>query len=198
MLPKEIDEIFDIISNIPNFSKKQATNFVFYLLSKNKNNLKKNIDNLLELINKISECEICHYFSNEKLCNICNSKTRENKLLLVENVHQIQKYEDWKIFNGKYFLIPNLFNKKFEKINENNFNIDFFLKYIKDFNEIIIAISPDVEGVLTSNFIFDKIKENYPMKNVTKLAIGLPIGSSVDYVDEKTFSYALKNRKDII
>lgn len=92
--------------------------------------------------------------------------------------------------------MPILFNKKFERI-ESNFDFNNLLDYVDNFNEIIIGLSPTAEGVLTSNLIFDTIKKEKPNINISSLAIGIPMGSSIDYMDQLTISYAIKNRKDI-
>ena len=116
--------------------------------------------------------------------------------MIVENIAQIQKYEEWKIFNGKYYKIPQLFTKKFERINI-NLDFSFLIEYIENFDEIILALSPTPEGIMSANFIFDTIKKEKPKTNISKLAIGVPIGSHLDYMDQLTMSYAIKNRKDI-
>lgn len=196
MFPKEFDDLVEMLREIPGISQKQATKIVNFFLKKNKNDLLKYKDKFFNNLLKIDKCSICGFYATNNECLICDNKERNNKLLIVENLEQIQKYENWKIFDGKYYSIPILFNKKLELIVE-NLNIDFLIKYINHFDEIIIALSPTVEGVFTTNYLCEQIKKNYPKKHISSLSIGIPMGSSIDFMDQLTLSYAIKNRKDI-
>lgn len=196
MFPSEFDYLIELLTKLPGISKKQAIKIVNFLLSQDKSNLLEKNRVFIKTIESISKCEICNFYSTNKRCEICLSQNREKKLMIIENVDQIQKYENWKLWKGKYFIVPSIFNSKFERINK-SFDFSFLLDYIKDFNEVVISISPTAEGVLTSNLIFDTIKKEKPEVNISKLAIGIPIGSSIDYMDQLTLSYAIKNRKDI-
>lgn len=196
MFPSEFDRLIDLLTKLPGISKKQALRIINFLLSQDKSKLVEDSQSFIKTIKIISNCEICNFYSSNKRCEICLSPDREKKLMIIENVDQIQKYETWKLWKGKYFIVPPIFNSKFERIN-NNFDFTFLLDYVDNFNEIVISISPTAEGVLTSNLIFDTIKKEKSKVNISKLAIGIPIGSSIDYIDQLTLSYAIKNRKDI-
>ena len=196
MILKEFNNLVDSLTKLPGISRKQATKIVNYLLINKKENIENVLKDFLSNINKIKNCSICGYYSIDNKCEICNSNHRENKLLIIENCEQIEKYENWKLWNGKYFKVPQLFNKKFEKI-ESNFNFDFLNSYITSFDEIVIALSPTPEGVLSANYIFDIIKNKNQKIKISKLAIGVPMGATIDYMDQLTLSYAIKNRKDI-
>ena len=68
---------------------------------------------------------------------------------------------------------------------------------INQFKEIIIGISPNQQGILTTNYLLNEINKNVPHIKVSQLSIGIPFGASIDYIDQLTMSYAIKNRKDI-
>ncbi len=146
---------------------------------------------LNELRTNINNCEICKNYTTNKLCNICSLKTRENKLMIVEHIEDISRYEEWGFFKGKYYVFPILFNNKFEK--HVNFDISNLLEYSSNFDEIIIALSATIEGILTANFIDEQLSSKV---KVSHLANGVPVGASIEYIDKLTFQYALKNRKE--
>ena len=197
MIFKEFNELVDILKKIPTITTRQAEKIVsFFLEQKNYSQLESEFKKFIEILSSIKECSICKYYSILDKCEICLSNLRENKLMIVESAEQIKKYEQWNLFNGKYFIIPYLVNKKFENINT-DFDFDFFVEYASNFDEIIIAISPTPEGILTSNLIFDKIKKEKPNLLVSSFGIGVPIGSSINNIDQLTISQALKNRKEI-
>ncbi|MBD5422910.1 MAG: toprim domain-containing protein [Mycoplasma sp.] len=196
MLPKEFENLIDILREYPNVSNKQAMKIIKFIFEEKIDKFENDVNIFIDNLKKIKRCKLCSYFSIDDLCNICNSDDREKKLMIVENVDQIQKYEDWGIFHGKYYLVPILFSKNFERTKD-DYNFSSLIEYVDNFNEIIIGLSPTPEGVLTSNLVFDKIKKEKPNILVSKLAIGIPLGTSVDYMDKLTMSYAIQNRKDI-
>lgn len=190
----EIDSIIEDIKKIPGITNKQAKKVVYFLLNQTEQFRIDYFENLNKKINKIKKCEICSIYTLNKLCEICSSNNKNKQLVVVENVDQILKFEEWKMFNSKYFVIPILFNSKFEK---NNYDFDVFLKYIKQFDEVLITISPTAQGLLTIDLIIQKIKEKEIDIKISQLATGIPIGSSIDYIDKLTMKYAIKNRKDV-
>ncbi len=198
MFIDELDNLIEQLQEISGVSKKQAIEIINFLLSKRNEEQDIRINNFLKDIKKIKECSICSLYTDnqDSKCNICLSNKRESKLMIIENRSQIQKYEDWGLYKGRYFKVPQLFTKKFERINS-NFEMDFLIDYINQFDEVIIALSPTPEGVLTSNLIFDTIKKSKPNIYISQLAIGIPMNSQIDYVDKLTLSQALKNRKEI-
>lgn len=196
MLPLEFDYLVDIIKKIPSISNKQAQKIAKYLIDQNVENLEKNSSLIFNYLKKIKKCVLCFYYTNDKLCNICLSTDRDKQLLIIENVEQIFQYEKWKIYHGKYYLFPQLFN---EKLVQKNVDFDWtsFFEYLNQFEEIIIGISPNQQGILTINHLLDEINKNAPHIKVSQLSIGIPFGVSIDYIDQLTISYAIKNRKDI-
>ena len=86
-----------------------------------------------------------------------------------------------------------------EKLVQKKITFDWasFFDYLKEFEEIIIGISPNQQGILTINYLLEEINKNIPHIKVSQLAIGIPFGVSIDYIDQLTMSYAIKNRKDI-
>ena len=196
MLPLEFDYLVDIIKKIPSISNKQAQKITKYLIDQNIENLEKNSALIFDYLKKIKKCTLCSYYANDKLCNICLSPDRDKQLLIIENVDQIFQYEKWKIYHGKYYLFPQLFNEKLVQ-KQVAFDWSFFFDYLNQFKEIIIGISTNQQGILTTNYLLNEINKNVPHIKVSQLSIGIPFGASIDYIDQLTMSYAIKNRKDI-
>lgn len=193
---KVLDDLIEKVSQYLQIPKKQATKIVKHIIDHKIENFEYEVQNFIEEIKNIKKCKICFSFTQDELCEICLSPNRDKKLMIIENQDMVQKYEEWKIFNGKYFLIPILYSKKFTLIKP-EFDFTFLLSYIDNFDEIIISLSPIVEGVMTSNLIFDTIKKHKPNIKISQLAIGIPLGSTINYMDQLTMTHALKNRKDI-
>lgn len=193
---KLLDDLVENVSSYLQIPKKQSLKIIKNIIDNKKDIFEIDIQKFIEVIKKIKKCTICFTLTENELCEICLSNNRYKKLMIVENPNIISKYEEWKIFNGKYFLVPILYTKKFTLINP-EFDFTFLLSYIDQFEEIIISLSPTAEGVLTSNLIFDTIKKNNSNIKISQLAIGIPLGSTIDYIDQMTINHAFKNRKDI-
>lgn len=193
---KVLDDLVEAISNYLQIPKKQATKIIKHIIDHKQETFEEDIQTFVHLIKNIKKCTICFLWSTDKLCEICSSHNSDQKLMIVENHNIITKYEEWKIFNGKYFVIPILYTKKFTLVNP-PFDFSFLLSYINEFDEIIISLSPTAEGVMTSNLIFDTIKKNKANIKISQLAIGVPLGSTIDYMDQLTITHAFRNRKDI-
>ena len=188
---KEIDDIVLEISSLPGITKKSAEKLVYYLIS-NKFKLEKLTDSIWNIKN-IYECKECNFVTLEKLCYICIDKTRKNKLIIVENKLDIIKFEKMKNLNAYYHVIGNLISPNKKDKNLKNIDFEGLDKRIKNnkYSEIIIALSPNIEGLVTANYI----KRKYSESNITQLAQGIPLGAAIDYVDEITLKKSIENRK---
>ena len=184
-------DLVTLIQELPGLSSKQSQNLAHYLIN-NKIHSQKQLDQILQLLDKIQPCQICTIPSENILCPICQATGRKKQLLIVENIEQIYQFEKDQIFQGKYYVIPLLFNKKYEP---KPFDFQFLKEYVHQFDEVILALSLVAEGILTSNLIIDQLRStsNVPIK---QLARGIPWGSKIDYLDPLTLADALKNRKE--
>lgn len=187
-----IKELVKRLQNIDGVSKKQAQKIANWIIF----NDNKNICELLEAIknvkNAIVSCELCGYLSEQKICNICLDEDRDKVLIVVENVLNISKFEKDGLFYGKYFVFDNLIedNKENDKLEEKTQKL---ISRASLFKEVILAISPTLKGEITSIYIKKVLEKN--MIHVSKIAIGVPIGANIDYIDSMTLRQAIMNRK---
>ncbi|TNK82567.1 recombination protein RecR [Mycoplasmopsis pullorum] len=187
-----IEEAIDTVRKIDGVSKKQAERIVDWFLKTDSKDSAKVITMLKKMITDISHCEICGYFTQQTLCQICLDPDRENQLMIIENHNNLEKFENNRFFKGKYFIFPYSLDQESVSNEEIDRKINKLVEYAKDFDEVILAISPTLAGEITMEIlkrVFIKNEINY-----SQLAIGLPIGSSVDYMDHITLKQALKNR----
>lgn len=191
MNSNEITNLAFFFNKFPGIGKKQSDRMAHQVLKFNDEEFNEFLFLLNGIKKNIVNCKICKNYTNFDICTICSSTTRENKLMIVESIEDISRYEEWGFFKGKYFVFPILFNNKFEKNKE--FDISNLSKYSLNFDEVIIALSANVEGALTANFIDEALSPNI---KVSHLANGIPVGASIEYIDKLTFNYAFKNRKE--
>lgn len=193
MAIQEFEKLIEILSEISVLSSKQCKTLAHFLVN-NAAKIKEPLKELTFLLEKIQCCSICKTFTIDPTCWICTSTERAKQLMIIEDIEKINQFEKEKLFNGKYYLVPILFNKKFQ---QTQFDFDFLLTYLNEFDEVILAINSTTEGILTSNLIIDKIKEKHKNIKITQLATGIPLGVKMEYIDDLTLSYALKNRKEL-
>ena len=192
MKPKSLIELTNALNALPGVSKKNSERIAFYLVS-NQDTIGNELANTIrEAGNNLSNCKTCNHLSELGKCNICEDKTRQKTLVIVETPMDIFKFEENTDFRPFYHVLGGLINIS-KKIEINDLFIDTLQERAKGMNEIILALSPNLEGIVTANYIKELL---YDYK-VTQLAQGIPLGAAMEYVDELTLRAAIKNRKEV-
>lgn len=196
MKPKEFEYLIDAINSLPSIGGKVAEKIAYFLINQDEKYLCEFINRIKQAKLKIKYCEQCNNFSYEKLCPICLNNERDNKkLLIVNNINELNKIEAIGVFDGIYFVLNDEINVKTKKnINEKIIKKLVLLCKKKIFNEIIIATNFTINGEATNIFIKKLLSQILPNAIFYKLAIGLPINSALDYADDITLKAAIKNK----
>ena len=196
--PKSIENLIKQFSQLPSVGRKTAERYVFYLLKQKPEQINLWAKYLLELKSNLSVCKHCLALSEDSPCKICSDNNRKDDLIcLVANFQDLMAMENTRQYSGKYFILDGLINA-IEDIGPDQLNIKELVVEInnklKKYNqiEIILALSPTIEGESTSLYL-QKILKNKKIK-ISKLARGLSTGASLEYVDENTLSNALRYR----
>ncbi|MEA4205906.1 toprim domain-containing protein [Mycoplasma sp. 1199] len=190
---EQINKFLEVIRQIPGISKKQAEKIVYWILEAEKEQVQQVAQAFIDVKEKTTFCPICSQVIENNYCSICDNSSRDNTLLIVENRQVMQKIEDANIYNGKYYVFSHLIINEYEEQKYQK-EIQKLLDYAQKFDEIILGISPSIKGEVTNEFLKEKLtKQNL---KVTRLAIGLPVGSSVDYIDAITLKFSLINRQN--
>ncbi|WLP85716.1 toprim domain-containing protein [Mycoplasma seminis] len=189
------DKINDFIvksKKIPGISKKQAEKMIYWILESSSEEVNEFSTLITEIKQQTQFCPICSNIMQENKCNICHDENRDNILMIVENLQTIQKIETAGFYKGKYYILPFMIEKETDVMKYQK-ELDDLIKYSRSFNETILAISPTLKGEITNQIL--KIELSNANVNVTRLAIGIPLGSSLDYMDEITLKFSLNNRR---
>ena len=196
MKPKEFEYLIDAINSLPSIGAKAAEKIAYFLINQDENYLREFINRIKQAKLNIKYCEQCNNFSYDKFCPICLNKERNNKkLLIVNNINELNKIEATGVFDGIYFVLNDEINVKIKKtIDKKIIKKLISLCKKKLFNEIIIATNFTINGEATNIFIKKLLIQILPNTIFYKLAIGLPINSALDYADEITLKTAIKNK----
>jgi recombination protein RecR len=194
MYPLPIQQLINTFSKLPSVGQRTAERYVFYLLRSGKKDVAELTMSLKHLIEKIKSCETCWDFSDQSPCKICANNKRDQKTIcVVDQPQSVHVFEKTAEYSGLYHVLRGTIRPdNVETINY--LKIKELLIRANGVKEIILALSPDINGENTMMFLESKLKENYSNLKITRLARGLPMGSDLQYADEITLGSALKNR----
>lgn len=195
--PRTITDLIECFKKYPTIGEKSAERLALATIEMPDEVLELFSNSLKNVKTKIRKCSKCNNLTEDDECNICKDKNRNSDILcIVENTKDIILIEKNNIFNGKYFVLNKLISPS-NGLDPSVIEFDKILKIVKDnkVKEVILAIKPNVEGETTSLYI-SKLLEEYNV-TVSRIALGIPIGAEIDYVDALTLEMALENRKVI-
>ena len=191
-MSSSIDRLIVALNSVPGISKKQAEKIAYTFLIKKTDEAYELSDAIQEAIENVKPCLKCNHLTDSDICSICQDKNRQRTLVIVETSLDVLKFEKTNSIKTYYHVLGGLIdvsnNKEVEDLNIHNLQ-----ERAKDFSEIIIALSPNLEGIVTANYLKAILKG----KKVTQLAQGIPLGAAMEYVDELTLKAALDNRKEV-
>lgn len=191
--PNTLKELILRFSKLPGIGKKTAERLSIYILNSNKEETIDFSNALVNLKDSISTCIICNCFTEDE-CHICNSENRVKDLLCIvkdpTDVFLIEKSG----FKGLYHVLGGLISP-FDGITPEKLNIDLLSERLKTINEVIIAIEPSHDGDITTIYLSDIIKKEEI--KVSRLARGVPVGTSLEFIDEVTLSHSINDRVEI-
>ena len=151
---------------------------------------------ILNARNQVGECQKCFHLTAEETCEICRNSDREKEILcVVADSRDLLALERTREYKGVYHVIGGLISPM-DSIGPEMLNITSLVKRIdcEKTKEVILALTPSVEGDTTSLYIARLLR---PFVRVTRIAYGLPVGSELEYADEVTLSRALEGRRDM-
>lgn len=195
MYPKSFDNLISAFEKLPGVGNKTAQRYAFSLLEKNNDEINEIVQDILD-IKSIKRCKTCGFLTDEDECLICKDISRDKSTIMVvaypQDVVAIEKTESYK---GIYHVLNGLISST-KGIYPEDINIEkLFNRITSTTKEIIIATSPTLDGEMTALYL-DKVLRDKGVL-VTRLAHGLPMGSSLDYADDLTLIKALDNRRKI-
>lgn len=195
--PNTINNLIQCYRKLPTIGEKTAIRLALATIDLNDDVINIFSQSLLDSKQKIKRCKKCNNLTENEFCEICNDINRDkNVLCVVDDPKSIIQIEKSDSFNGQYYVLNGLISA------ENNYdpetlNLNKMIAYIDEINakEVIIAVKPSVEGETTSLYISKLLEKKDVI--VTRIALGIPIGADMDYVDSLTLELALENRKEI-
>ena len=151
---------------------------------------------LLDAKQQVGQCSRCFHLSAEPICNICRSQSRDDSTLcVVAESRDVIALEKTREFKGKYHVLGGLISPM-DGIGPEQLNVGQLVHRVnkEETKEVILAISPSIEGDTTTLYVGQLLK---PFTKVTRIAFGLPMGGDLEYADEVTLARALEGRREL-
>ncbi|MDP2951286.1 MAG: recombination mediator RecR [bacterium] len=197
MYSKSIQKLIEVLAKFPNVGPKAAQRIAFYLLNLPKADIKEILTTIAVAKNKAKTCSSCfkRFEGEGQFCEICSNQTRNKSLLcVVEKEADLEKIEETHHFKGLYFILEHLFTS-IEKKQLLEKRVEVLGEIVKKngVKEVILGLNHLPESKTTALFLERKLK---PLNlKITHLAIGLAIGTELEYADSETLELALDNRR---
>jgi recombination protein RecR len=192
-----ITRLIDELKHLPGIGQKTAQRLAFYLLRADRDQALALADAIRDAKEKIRECSICNNITDADPCLFCASSTRDKRLIcVVEDATNIQAVEKTRQFSGLYHVLGGALSP-LQGIGPDQLKIKSLIERLKSgaVEEIIIATNPTAEGEATAVYLSKLIK---PLGvRVTRIAMGIPVGSDLEYADEVTMMKAMEGRRDL-
>jgi len=192
-----INRLIEELKHLPGIGQKTAQRLAFHLLRADREQALALADAIREAKERIRECSICNNITDNDPCLFCASASRDRRLIcVVEDATNIQAVEKTRQFNGLYHVLGGALSP-LQGIGPDQLKIKSLIERLKDgaAQEIIIATNPNAEGEATAIYLSKLIK---PLGvRVTRIAMGIPVGSDLEYADEVTMLKAMEGRRDL-
>ena len=195
--PGSLKVLIDSFKKLPSIGEKTAERLSFAVMNMSEEDINSFSKAIVDVKLKIKKCSICGNITETEICDICSDSSRDSDIIcVVEDSKNIISLEKMGSYRGKYHVLNGLISPMDGK-GPDDIMLDSLLQRIKKENikEIIIAVSPTLEGETTSLYI-SKLLEPFKI-TVSKIAYGIPIGADMEYLDPMTLSMAMSNRNKI-
>lgn len=192
---KIIEEAVIEIAKLPGIGKKSALRMALHLLKADEVNTIALAEKLINLRTKTRYCKKCHNISDFEECGICTSIRRDQGIIcIVQDTRDVLAIENTSQYLGLYHVLGGVISPV-AGIGPSDLNIDSLIARIRDnseIKEVILALSPTMEGDTTSFYLQKRLRE-FPLI-ISTIARGIPIGGDLEYADEVTLGRSILSR----
>lgn len=191
---KLIEEAVEAFASLPGIGKKTALRLVLHLIKQDAEKSEEFANAIVNMRKHIKTCRQCHNISDDDICSICSNSHRDHSVIcVVENIRDLMAIEDTGQFRGLYHVLGGIISP-IEGVSPSDLTIDGLLSRVDkgEVKEIIMAISPTIEGDTTIFYITKQLK-NKAVK-VSTIARGVSFGGELEYADELTLGRSILTR----
>ena len=196
MSERLLDELVDALRCLPGVGRKSAQRMVWHLLERDREGGQNLAAVLKRVMTEVGHCQQCRNFSMQPICSMCSDETRDASLIcVVETPADVLAVEQSGSFQGRYFLtMSNL--SPIDGIGPEEIGADALVRLCQSgVTEVILALDSTVEGEATSHFLTESLSQTGV--SVSRIAHGVPMGGTLEYIDGGTLFHAISGRKPV-
>ena len=190
-----VQDLIDELGRLPGVGPKSAQRIAFHLLAQDPEDVKRLVNALTEVKDKVRFCKVCGNVAEAEECRICRDPRRDLTVIcVVEEPKDVVAIEKTREFKGRYHVLGGAISP-IEGVGPDDLRIRELMQRLADgqVTELILATDPNLEGEATATYLARLMK---PMGlRVTRLASGLPVGGDLEYADEVTLGRAFEGRR---
>jgi recombination protein RecR len=194
---ESLNKLIEEFGRLPGIGPKTAERLAFYILKARPTEAMKLADAIRDVKNKIKRCEVCHNYSEQKICEICSDERRDKSLIcVVEQPKDVITLEKTGTCKWVYHVLGG-HSAPLEGIEAGDLTIDKLVERVRGGNvkEVVMATNPNMAGDGTTLYISSVLR---PLGvKITRLARGLPAGSTIEYASGKILTDAILGRQEL-
>ena len=190
LLEKAVSEF----SRLPGIGRKTALRLVLWMLRQDDVDVDKFAEAVSRLKHEVRYCSVCHNISDSDVCPICSDPSRDaSTVCVVENIQDVMAIENTQQYRGLYHVLGGIISPM-DGIGPSDLEIDSLIERVKagGVNEVILALSPTMEGDTTNFYLYRKLAPTGV--KVSVIARGVAVGNELEYTDEVTLGRSIMNR----
>jgi len=194
--PEPLVKLVDQFTRLPGIGQKSATRMALFVLRSNRGLAEELARSLVEVKEKIRFCSVCFNLTDEDPCAICQNEQRASgTICVVETPGDQMALEEAGVYEGRYHVLHGVLSP-LDGIGPEDLKIDKLLGRLENerIEEIILATNPTTGGETTASFISGLLSERRPGIKVSRIALGVPMGGDLKFMDSMTLQHALKSR----
>ncbi len=188
--------LIEQLQRLPGVGPKTAQRLALHILKRSEAEVQTLAQALIEAKKQVGLCKVCFHLSAEPVCEICRNPNRDGSTIcVVADSRDVIALEKTREYGGKYHVLGGVISPM-DGIGPEQLYIQPLVRRVsqQQVKEVILAISPSVEGETTTLYVGQLLK---PFTRVTRIAFGLPMGGDLEYADEVTLARALEGRREL-
>lgn len=189
--------LIDELKKLPGIGSKTAQRLAFHILRSSEDDAEALAAAVRDVKDKLRLCSVCNNITDVDPCSYCSNPTRNQKLIcVVEEPTNIAAVEKTRHFNGVYHVLHGSISP-LHGVGPEQLRIGNLLKRVEggQTEEVILATNPTVEGEATATYLAQQLRRQG--LRVTRIAMGIPVGSDIEYTDEVTMLKAMEGRREV-
>jgi len=195
--PKLVDNLINHLVKLPGVGRRSAERMVFWFLTNSRDDVREISESIMRLKLGLSFCRLCNNLSEEEICAICANPSRDHTTICVVEEHKhLLAIERTGTYKGLYYVLLGAMSPA-DGRGPSDMKVDILVDKVRagQIKEVVVATDPDTEGEMTALFLAEELKPTGV--KISRIGLGIPMGSSVEYADMSTLTMSMLSRREM-